>query len=243
MMSPRRPRRDSVDSVSSVSTVASEIQRRLSICSLNSSIGSTASLNASIDAPSVAGTVDGSLEPPMVDEATQSVVIQNLLLTAQSLQQSGEASAAQHLLKRVDTMMAQSAMSPPAVRRPSMTEAAGSATPERRRDSIVSLSVEAGDMTLDEGDRLVSSGLNASIGGAAGDTSLEPLTEDGVRDARAQKGAAARAHKKKTAAQVLASASDSHSTPIRPMHSCSGWCFILAIGSIPAVFPRRCRFD
>ena len=60
-------------------------------------------------------------------------------------------------------------------------------------------------MTLDEGDRLISSGLNTSIGGAAGDTSLDPLTEDGVLDARAQKGAAARAHKKKTAAQVYAS--------------------------------------
>ena len=32
----------------------------------------------------------------MVDEATQSVVMQNLLLTAQSLQEAGESSAAQH---------------------------------------------------------------------------------------------------------------------------------------------------
>lgn len=222
MMSPGRSRRDSVgsvnsvNSVNSVSTVASEIQRRLSICSLNSSIGSTASLNASIDAPSIAGTVDGSLEPPMVDEATQSVVIHNLLLTAQSLQEAGEASAAQHILKRVDTMMAQSAMSPPAVRRPSVSQAAGGATPERRRDSIVSLSVEAGEMTLEEGDRLISSGLNTTISGAASNTSLEVLTEDGVRDARAQKGAAARAHKKKTAAQVVTPAPDPHCTCALP---------------------------
>jgi hypothetical protein len=198
MMSPGAARRGSVDSVS---TVASEIERRLSICSLNSSIGS--SLNASIDAPSIAGSVDGSLEPPMVDEATQSVVMQNLLLTAQSLQEAGESSAAQHILKRVDAMMAQSAMSPPAVRRPSISgggDGGGAATPERRRDSIVSLSVEAGEMTLDAGDKLIASELNTSIGGP--DASLEPLDEDGVRDTRAQKGAAARAHKKKTAAQV-----------------------------------------
>lgn len=196
MMSPARTRRDSVDSTS---TVASEIQRRLSICSLNSSIASTSSLNASIDAPSIAGSVDGSLEPPMIDEATQSVVIQNLLLTAQSLQESGEGSAAQHILKRVDAMMAQSVMSPPVARRSSVSEGPGSATPERRRDSIVSLSVEAGEMTLEDGDKLVSSGLNSS---SAGDASLEPVTEETVRDARALKGAAARAHKKKTAAEV-----------------------------------------
>ena len=64
----------------------------------------------------------------------------------------------------------------------------------------MSLSVEAGEMTLDVGDKLIASELNTSIGGP--DASLEPLDEDGVRDTRAQKGAAARAHKKKTAAQV-----------------------------------------
>ena len=46
------------------------------------------------------------------------------------------------------------------------------------------------------------------------------LTEDGVRDARAQKGAAARAHKKKTAAQVLASATYSHITRNCLLPSC-----------------------
>ena len=38
-----------------------EITRRLSICSLNSSIGSSLSLNASIDAPSINASIDGSL--------------------------------------------------------------------------------------------------------------------------------------------------------------------------------------
>lgn len=42
-----------------VASTASEITRRLSICSLNSSIGSA--LNASIDAPSINGSLNGSI--------------------------------------------------------------------------------------------------------------------------------------------------------------------------------------
>ena len=63
------------------------------------------------------------------------------------------------------------------------------------------MSVEAGEHSLEVGDKLVSqTSLNSSVGGEA---SLEPLDEEGVRDSRGQKAAAARAHKKKTAAQLF----------------------------------------
>ena len=148
------PRRMSVDS-DAVSLAS--IDRRLSICSLNSSIE-----------PSL----DGSVEPvpvPQVDEATQSMVMTQLLTAARELQAAGESNAAAALVKRVDSLAATAAASPPPVRRRSIST-------DSRRDSIVSMTSQA---SLGDGER------RASIVSASSmDDSLEPLSEEGVRERR-----------------------------------------------------------